>query len=200
MGENLATLSDADIVARARHGSDEATDYLLTKYRALVKREARTMFLIGADSEDLIQEGMIGLFKAIRDFQFDQETSFHSFAKLCIDRQIYSAVTAYTRKKHGPLNTYISLNSPVFDANKGLELKDTLRAASEESDPERLMLSKERFLDIELKMVEKLSEFERKVLQLYLDGIRYGEIAQQLNKPTKAIDNAIQRIRKKLIE
>lgn len=200
MGENISELSDAEIVRRARDGCDEATDYLLTKYRALVKCEARTMFLIGADSEDLIQEGMIGLFKAIRDYRFNQDTSFHSFAKLCIDRQIYSAVTSYTRKKHGPLNTYISLNSPVFDTNKGLELKDTLRAAAEESDPERLMLSKERFLDIELKMDKKLSELEKKVLQLYLNGTSYAEIGQQLNKSPKSIDNAIQRIRKKIIE
>ena len=197
------TATDEIIIGWIREGDVEAMDYLIRKYTNMVKRESRKMYLIGSDEEDLIQEGMIGLFQAIRGFEQEKEASFSTFAKLCIQRQIYSAVTASNRKKHQPLNTYVSFDELVFDENNGFAgdsdqtVEDVISAAEEHTNPEKIVLDREYVGMIESVIVERLSNFEKKVLQLYLEGRSYDDIASKLHKTRKAIDNAIQRIRKK---
>lgn len=198
MEKKYSCLADEEIVAQVRKGDADAMDYLMTKYRGLVKKEARTMFLVGADPEDLIQEGMIGLFKAIRDYSGSHENSFFGFAKMCIRRQVYSAVTASVRKKHKPLNSYISLYAPVYQEENEVPLLETIRAAEIFSNPEKMVLDKEQVAAIEKGIVERLSAMEQMVLELYLSGLSYIEIAEYMDREPKAIDNAIQRIRKKL--
>lgn len=161
------------------------------------------MYLIGSDEEDLIQEGMIGLFQAIRGYEKDKESSFATFARLCIKRQVYSAVTASNRKKHQPLNTYVSFDEPAFAEISGFSkdrdqtVEDVISAAEEHTNPEKIMLDREQVDMIESVIVERLSNLEKKVLNLYLEGKSYDDIASELKKSRKAIDNAIQRIRKK---
>lgn len=188
-------LTDEELIARIRMQDHDAMDYLLDKYRNMVKRETREIYMIGADSEDLMQEGMIGLFKAIRDYNEERNCSFHTFAVLCVKRQLLTAVTSSNRKKHHPLNHYISFYSQ--DEETKSSVMDIL-AAEENSNPESNLLMQEQMGGLVYKMDTLLSKYERNVLELYLDGLSYGRIAEELDKTEKSIDNAIQRIRKKL--
>ena len=188
---------DEDVILEAKVGNEKALEYLINKYKSFVRAKARTYFLIGADREDIIQEGMIGLFKAIRDYKGDKLSSFRAFAELCITRQIITAIKTATRQKHIPLNSYVSLNKPIFDEESDRTLMDII---SEESisDPEALVINREEFLGIENKMGEILSSLEWEVLTSYLDGKSYQEIAEELDRHVKSIDNALQRVKRKL--
>jgi len=190
-------MADEQIVDHARLGDRIAEEYLINKYKNFVRAKARSYFLIGADREDIIQEGMIGLYKAIRDFKSDKLASFRAFAELCITRQIITAIKTATRQKHIPLNSYVSLNKPIYDEESDRTLLDVL-SGNKVTDPEELVISREEFVDIESKMGEFLSELEREVLNAYLDGKSYQEIAQELNRHVKSIDNALQRVKRKL--
>lgn len=196
-GENYAALSDEELVELSSAGDKNATEHLLSRYKNTVRTKARMYFLVGADRDDIVQEGMIGLFKAIRDFDNSKLASFKSFAELCIRRQIITAVKAATRKKHLPLNNYVSLSKPVYDDENEYALVN-LVAELRESDPEELFIGKENAAFLGRKMNEVLSELEREVLDMYLKGKSYQEIAKIMNRPPKSIDNALQRIRKKL--
>lgn len=190
-------LLDEEVVEFAREGDDIALEYLINKYRNFVRAKARSYFLIGADREDIIQEGMIGLYKAIRDFRMDKLSSFRAFAELCITRQIITAIKTATRQKHIPLNSYVSLNKPIYDEDSDRTLLDVI-SGSKISDPEELIISREEFDDIEEKMGEILSSLEWKVLMSYLEGKSYQEIAEDLKRHVKSIDNALQRVKRKL--
>lgn len=193
--------SDEEIIFLIRGGNSYAMDYMLTKYKNLVKNKAKALFLIGGDKEDLIQEGMIGLYKAIRDYNAKKDSSFHSFADLCISRQIYTAIKASNRKKNIPLNTYVSLYTPAYSENADLEDKETLADVMSEnkiSNPEELVIDKESTSMLEYELVRHLSQFEKTVLDLYLHDYSYLQIADKLKKEPKSIDNALQRIRLKL--
>lgn len=187
--------SDRCLFRRIRQGDDDAMEKLLEKYRGLVRTEARKFFLAGGDEEDLIQEGMIGLFKAIQSYREEEDTAFSTFAVLCVRRQIYTTVTASNRKKHSPLNHYISIFGETGDReteNLNSALGDPVE------NPEELMLQKEAIQDYYREMDQKLSRFEKQVMEQYLKGEDYTEIAGKLGKTNKSIDNAIQRIRRKL--
>ena len=190
-------LSDEEVVAFARGGDDVAEEYLIAKYRNFVRAKARSYFLIGADREDIIQEGMIGLYKAIRDFRPDKLASFRAFAELCITRQIITAIKTATRQKHIPLNSYVSLNKPIYDEESDRTLMDII-SGSKVTDPEELVISREEFIDIECKMSEFLSDLEWNVLMYYLEGKSYQEIADELSRHVKSVDNALQRVKRKL--
>lgn len=194
---DVSKLTDEQLAVLSQQGSAAATDHLMEKYKGFVKARARTYFLIGADREDIIQEGMIGLYKAIRDYNSDKSTSFRAFAELCITRQMITAVKTATRQKHIPLNSYISLNKPVYDEENERTLLDTI---TEEShfDPEEIMITKEHLGLMEEKMAQSLSRLERNVMSLYLDGQSYVEIAKRLRKSEKSIDNALQRVKRKV--
>lgn len=191
-------MTDEEIVAEAKENNNTiALNYLINKYRNFVRAKARSYFLIGADREDIIQEGMIGLYKAIRDFRNDKLSSFRAFAELCVTRQIITAIKTATRQKHIPLNSYVSLNKPIYDEDSDRTLLDVL-SGSKISDPEELVISREEFIDIESKMGQILSDLEWKVLMAYLDGKSYQEIAVELDRHVKSIDNALQRVKRKL--
>ncbi|MGO4532818.1 RNA polymerase sporulation sigma factor SigH [Paenibacillus sp. 2TAF8] len=189
--------SDEDIVEAVREGESEALEFLINKYRNFVRAKARSYFLIGADREDIIQEGMIGLYKSIRDFKGDKLASFKAFAELCITRQIITAIKTATRQKHIPLNSYVSLDKPIYDEESDRTLLDVI-CGTQVSDPEELVINQEEFVGLEDKMSEILSDLERKVLMLYLDGRSYQEIAVDLDRHVKSIDNALQRVKRKL--
>lgn len=189
-------MADEQIVDLAGAGDKAAEEYLIHKYKNFVRARARSYFLIGADKEDIIQEGMIGLFKAIRDYKPDKQSSFRAFAELCITRQIITAVKTATRQKHIPLNSYVSLNKPIYDEESDRTLLDVI-TGTRMSDPEELIISQEEFSDIEGKMGEALSPLERQVLLYYLDGKSYQDIAELLQRQVKSIDNALQRVKKK---
>jgi RNA polymerase sporulation-specific sigma factor len=191
------SMVDEDIVGLAREGSTPALEYLIVKYKNFVRAKARSYFLIGADRDDIMQEGMIGLYKAIRDFRSDKLSSFRAFAELCITRQIITAIKTATRQKHIPLNSYVSLNKPIYDEDSDRTLLDVI-SGTKVSDPEELLISREEFGDIEQKMGEILSELEWQVLMAYLDGRSYQEIAEGLDRHVKSIDNALQRVKRKL--
>ncbi|MDF0727596.1 RNA polymerase sporulation sigma factor SigH [Cytobacillus sp. S13-E01] len=190
-------LDDEEVVELVHIGQSEALDYLINKYRNFVRAKARSYFLIGADREDIVQEGMIGLYKAIRDFKEDKLSSFKAFAELCITRQIITAIKTATRQKHIPLNSYVSLDKPIYDDESDRTLMDVISGAKV-LDPEQLIINQEKLDDIEVKMAELLSDLERKVLALYLDGRSYQEISEDLNRHVKSIDNALQRVKRKL--
>jgi len=190
-------MDDEQIVEMVHKGDSEALDYLIHKYRQFVRAKARSYFLIGADREDIVQEGMIGLFKAIRDYKDDKSSSFKAFAELCITRQIITAIKTATRQKHIPLNSYVSLDKPVYDEESDRTLMDML-TETKSLDPEELIINQEEFDHIEIKMAELLSDLEREVLALYLDGQSYQEISGELNRHVKSIDNALQRVKRKL--
>ena len=194
---DLEFRSDEEIVTEAKNGDIIALEFLINKYKNFVKAKARSYFLIGADREDIIQEGMIGLYKAIRDFRGDKLSSFRAFAELCITRQIITAIKTATRQKHIPLNSYVSLNKPIYDEDSDRTLLDIL-SGTKITDPEELMINREEYNDIEFKMGEILSELEWKVLTLYLEGKSYQEIAVDLQRHVKSIDNALQRVKRKL--
>ncbi len=189
--------SDEDIVEAVREGNSEALEYLINKYKNFVRAKARSYFLIGADREDIVQEGMIGLFKSIRDFRGDKLASFKAFAELCITRQIITAIKTATRQKHIPLNSYVSLDKPIYDEDSDRTLLDII-CGSRVSDPEEMLIHREEFTGLEDKMSEILSGLERRVLMLYLDGRSYQEIAVDLDRHVKSIDNALQRVKRKL--
>ncbi|WP_426348281.1 RNA polymerase sporulation sigma factor SigH [Alloiococcus sp. CFN-8] len=188
---------DEEVVLEAKGGDSRAQEYLINKYEAFVKVKARSYFLIGADKEDIYQEGMIGLYKAIRDFKPSKLTSFKAFAELCVTRQIITAIKTATRQKHIPLNTYISLNKPIYEEDSDRTLLDVLTSLRI-SDPEELLISKEEMGHIEKEIARLLSDLEMEVLMSYLDGKSYQEIACDLDRQAKSIDNALQRVKRKL--
>lgn len=188
--------TDEELIEQLRKGQADITDYIMDKYKYLVRKRANAMFLIGGDTDDLIQEGMIGLFKAIRDYNKEKDVSFYHFADICIARQIYSAVEASQRKKHQPLNGYISLNSEA-----GAEGSDSflnLLESFENGNPEQLLIDRENVTAIRKKAKEALSQMEWNVLEYHLQGLNYRQIAECMEKEPKSIDNALQRIRGKL--
>ncbi|WP_404799180.1 RNA polymerase sporulation sigma factor SigH [Bacillus aerolatus] len=193
----LETLQDEQLIELVHNGNSDALDYLIHKYKNFVRAKARSYFLIGADREDIVQEGMIGLYKAIRDYKEDKLTTFKAFAELCITRQIITAIKTATRQKHIPLNSYISLDKPIYDEESDRTLMDVITGAKI-MNPEELIINREQFSSIEDKMNELLSDLERKVLALYLDGQSYQEISEELNRHVKSIDNALQRVKRKL--
>ena len=190
-------MTDEAIVEIARTGDVDAQEYLINKYKNYVRAKARTYFLLGGDKEDLIQEGMIGMYKAIRDFRSDKLSSFRAFAELCITRQIITAIKTATRQKHIPLNSYVSLNKPIYDEDSDRTLLDVI-TGNKVTDPEELIISREEFTEIEEKMGDLLSSLEWKVLMYYLEGKSYQEIAEDLGRHVKSIDNALQRVKRKL--
>lgn len=192
-------MSDIELIMRSRDGNDEVTDYLMEKYKDLVRSKARSMYILGADNDDLIQEGMIGLFKAIRDYDAGRDASFYTFAELCISRQIYTAVQASRRQKHIPLNNYISLYGNTSDSNKEDEkyLIDALQQSGSLS-PEEMIIDRENVKGLEQKIEESLSPFEKQVLDLYITGRSYVQIAKILGKDEKSTDNALSRLKTKI--
>lgn len=195
--EQYNLLSDEELISRLREGHEDIRDYLMEKHKNLVRKKARALYLIGGDNDDLIQEGMIGLYKAIRDFDPERGASFHTFADLCISRQLYTAVQASQRQKHQPLNSYVSLS----DSDN--EEQTSSRASYAANDvrnrnPEELFIAWENLEDMEDLIEKKLSRFEREVLRYYLSGMNYSQIADTLGKSSKATDNALQRIKKKI--
>ena len=193
----LNQIADEQLLAQIKTGDGIALDQLINKYKNFVRAKAKTYFLVGADKEDIVQEGMIGLFKAIRDFKDDKLVSFKSFAEICVTRQIITAIKTATRQKHMPLNSYISLNKPVFEDDGERTLMETINHDTV-SDPELLFISKEELNRIEGKINEILSPLELEVLHFYLQGKSYQQIALILNKEVKSIDNALQRVKKKI--
>jgi RNA polymerase sporulation-specific sigma factor len=177
VANDYETMVDEDLVQDAREGNNEALEYLINKYKNFVRAKARAYFLIGADREDIIQEGMIGLYKAVRDFRYDKLSSFRAFAELCITRQIITAIKTATRQKHIPLNSYVSLNKPIYEEDSDRTLLDVVSSA---------------------RVGEILSDLEWKVLMAYLDGRSYQEIAEELRRHVKSVDNALQRVKRKL--
>jgi len=195
--EAYEIMEDERILEDARNGDSVALEFIINRYKNFVRAKARSYFLIGADKEDIIQEGMIGLYKAIRDYKEDKLTSFRAFAELCITRQIITAIKTATRQKHIPLNSYISLNKPIYDEESDRTLLDVLSGAKI-TDPEELIISREELKSIENKIGEILSDLEWEVLMSYLQGKSYQEIAVDLDRHVKSIDNALQRVKRKL--
>ena len=190
---NYEQMTDEQLIEKLRKGDRDIMDYIMEKYKNLVRKEANAMYLLGGENDDLIQEGMIGLFKAVQDYNVHQETSFYSFAKLCITRQMYSAIEASKRKKHSPLNSYISFYETSEEQGSLIETM----AAGQESNPEELLVSREYAQLLEMKLEESLSALENRVLYLHLLGTDYRTIARLLDKSPKTIDNALQRIKGK---
>ena len=197
MLDGYVAKSDEEIIALVHNGDSGAQDYMIHKYKNLVKVKARVYFLKGSDKEDIVQEGMIGLYKAIRDYQPNKLASFYSFAELCITRQIISAVKAATRQKHIPLNTYLSLNKPIYE-DEGEKVFIELMSSESVSNPEEMLIGQEAKNFIEASMTEALSKLECCVLSLYLQDNSYTQIAKLIDKDEKAIDNALQRVRRKV--
>lgn len=188
--------TDEELIIRARDGEEEIIEYLMDKYKNLVRSKAATMFILGADREDLIQEGMIGLFKAVRDYDSGRDASFYTFAELCISRQMYTALQASGRKKHSPLNTYVSIYQG-HDEEEGTELIEALEN-HRERNPEEILIDKENVADIEKIIENDLSSFEKQVLELSMTGMGYVEIAKVLGKDVKSTDNALSRVKTKI--
>ena len=193
--ENYRNLRDEELIEKLRLGDEKVMDFILDKYKPLVRKKANAMYLIGGDTDDLIQEGMIGLFKAIRDYNKEKESSFYHFAELCIGRQIYTVVEASNRKKHAPLNSYVSLYSGTNE--DGVVLADSLTTGAMEN-PEQMMIDQENLVLFMEHLKERLSKMEGQVLDLYLAGLNYQQIAEEMGKSPKAIDNALQRIKAKV--
>lgn len=187
-------MKDEELIECVRQGDKQVVDYLMDKYKNLVRQKARRLFLMGGDQDDLIQEGMIGLYKAIRDYTPNRDASFYSFANLCIERQMYSAIKASNRQKNLPLNTYISLSDIDLSEN---DVKEAV-FGDNQLNPEKLVIDKESGDVLEYRLVRQLSAFEKKVFELFIEGKRYTEIAEELQKSPKSIDNALQRIKTKL--
>ena len=195
--EDYSQLSDDELIEVIRQGDSDAQEFLIKRYKNFVLAKSRSYFLVGADREDIVQEGMIGLYKAIRDYQIDRLASFRAFAELCITRQIITAIKAATRQKHQPLNSYISLNKPIYDEESDRTLLDVLKGGKL-SNPEKVFISQEQYDLIENKINEMLSDLEYDVLQEYLKGKSYKDIADSLDKHVKSVDNALQRVKRKL--
>ena len=194
---DYSTLKDEDVIGLVREGDALAQDFLLNKYKTFVKTKARAYFLIGADREDIIQEGMIGLYKAIRDYSSQKNASFKSFAELCVNRQLITAIKAAGRQKHMPLNSSVSLNKTVYDDESDDTYIDMLESAEAVTSPETIFIGIENRNSIVEHIMEALSSFEKKVLSFYLQGKTYSEIAKATGKSEKSIDNALQRVKKK---
>ena len=190
-------MADEEIVALAQQSDGAALEYLLNKYKNFVRSKARSYFLIGADHEDIVQEGMIGLYKAIRDFRPDRLASFRAFAELCITRQIITAIKTATRQKHIPLNSYVSLNKPIYDEESDRTLMDVITEDAL-SNPESMFIDREDLSAIQGRIGEMLSDLEKQVLELYMDGKSYQEISEEMGRHVKSIDNALQRVKRKL--
>lgn len=197
LGTQYGTQTDEQVVAMAQGGDSVALEYLLGKHKNFVRSKARSYFLIGADHEDIVQEGMIGLFKAIRDYQPDRLSSFRAFAELCITRQIITAIKTATRQKHVPLNSYVSLNKPIYDEESDRTLMDVI-VEGRAQNPEELIIGRENLVSIRDRVDQVLSGLEQDVLNAYLDGKSYQEIADKLGRHVKSIDNALQRVKRKL--
>jgi len=197
LGGAFQGISDEEVVIYANQGREHAQEHLLGKYRNIVEGKARSYFLIGADHEDIVQEGMIGLFKAIRDFRSERLLPFRAFAELCISRQIFTAIKAATRQKHIPLNSYVSLHTNLFDADSDRTLIDTI-AETETTDPEDTVISQQFSDDLRKRIRRDLSELESAVLRSHLEGQSYQEIAMGLRRRVKSVDNALQRAKRKI--
>jgi len=195
--EEYTQMSDDELVELVHQGDMEAQETLIKRYKNFVLAKSRSYFLVGADREDIVQEGMIGLYKAVRDYKIERLASFRAFAELCITRQIITAIKAATRQKHQPLNTYISLNKPIYDEESDRTLLDVLKGGKL-SNPEALFISNETYDLIESEISSMLSDLEFDVLQEYLDGKSYQKIAEALDKHVKSVDNALQRVKRKL--
>ena len=194
---NYEDLTDEAVAELARNYDGDALEYLLNKYKNFVRAKARSYFLIGADREDIVQEGMIGLYKAIRDFRPSKMASFRAFAELCITRQIITAIKTATRQKHRPLNSYVSLNKPAYDEESDRMLIDVLSSVKV-SNPEDIIIGQEDYSTIESKMGKLLSPLEMQVLRKYIEGKSYFEVADELGRSVKSVDNALQRVKNKL--
>ncbi len=194
--DNYENLCDEKVVELAQNGDDRASEYLISKYKNFVRAKARSYFLVGGDRDDIVQEGMIGLFKAIRDFRCGREYTFINFAELCVTRQIITAIKTATRQKHMPLNSYVSLNKFAYDDADSV-LLDSI-CGDKLLNPEVLFISHEQIDDIEFKIGKALSNLEKQVLTAYLEGKSYVEISESLNRTSKSVDNALQRVKKKL--
>ncbi len=194
MEKQYEALTDEELIEKLRAGESGVMDFLLEKYKYLVRKKANAVFLLGGDTDDLVQEGMIGLFKSVRDFDCSQG-SFYYFADLCIGRQIYHAIEAASRKKHGPLNSYISLSEDASDTS-GVPLAESI--SWREDNPEQILIERENVAQFLEEIRSNLSPLEQKVLTDYLDGMNYRQIAEKWNKPEKSIDNALQRIKSKV--
>ena len=190
-------MTDEQVVRLAQQADGTALEYLLNKYKNFVRSKARSYFLIGADHEDIVQEGMIGLYKAIRDFREEKLTSFRAFAELCITRQIITAIKTATRQKHIPLNSYVSLNKPLYDEESDRTLLDVITEGWE-ANPEEVLINREDVSLIEGRIGKMLSGLEKQVLLRYLEGKSYQEISQEMKRHVKSIDNALQRVKRKL--
>ncbi len=195
--ERFEHMTDEQVVRLAHEADGTALEYLLNKYKNFVRSKARSYFLIGADHEDIVQEGMIGLYKAIRDFREEKLTSFRAFAELCITRQIITAIKTATRQKHIPLNSYVSLNKPIYDEESDRTLLDVITEGWE-ANPEEVLISREDVSVIEGRIGKLLSGLEKQVLLRYLEGKSYQEISQEMHRHVKSIDNALQRVKRKL--
>ena len=196
-GEKYTQMTDEQVISLCHEGDSDAEEYLLNKYKNFVRSKARSYFLIGADHEDIVQEGMIGLYKSIRDFKPEKLSSFRAFAELCITRQIITAIKTATRQKHIPLNSYVSLNKPLYDEESDRTLLDVIMEGRI-SDPEEMIINRENLGNIHNRINEVLSGLEQEVLRAYLDGKSYQEIAETLGRHVKSIDNALQRVKRKL--
>ena len=195
--EEGVMMTDEEIVALAQAGDGAALEFLLNKYKNFVRTKARSYFLIGADHEDIVQEGMIGLYKAIRDFKSEKLTSFRAFAELCVTRQIITAIKTATRQKHIPLNSYVSLNKPIYDEESDRTLMDVI-VEGRAQNPEELIIGRENLVSFRDQVDRVLSGLEQDVLNAYLDGKSYQEIADKLGRHVKSIDNALQRVKRKM--
>ncbi len=196
--QNYGHCTDDELIDRLRQGESAIMDYICDKYKNMVRSKAKSMFILGADNEDLIQEGMIGLFKAVRDYDMGRDASFFTFAELCVSRQMYTAVRASKRQKHLPLNTYVPLDSSASDDDReGGDLSELLSDRVELS-PEEQFLDKERVAYLEKQIDKELSDFEKQVMDLYITGMSYAQIARVLERDEKATDNALQRLKAKI--
>ena len=198
-GTDYEKMTDEEAAVLGQGGDTDATQHLLNKYKNFVRSRSRSYFLVGADHEDIVQEGMIGLFKAVRDFRPDKHASFRAFAEVCVTRQILTAIKTATRQKHMPLNFYVSLNKPIYEDESDRTLLDVLDQGRG-ADPEELIIGQENLVRIRRHIEESLSPLEKRVLEAYLEGKSYQEIAEALGRHAKSIDNALQRVKRKLEE
>ena len=192
--------TDEELIDRLREGESQVTDYIMDKYKYLVRKKAKSMYILGADNDDLIQEGMIGLFKAIRDYDAGRDASFYTFADLCVSRQMYTAVQASRREKHAPLNSYVSLYADMAEGEHGTGEAELIQilVSQTEMNPEEIFIDKENVADMEALIDKELSMFEKQVLDLYITGMSYSQIAKVLGRDEKSTDNALQRMKAKL--
>lgn len=198
--EEYNNLDDNEIITKIKKGDKKALNYLLDKYTDVVSMKAGKYFIVGAEKEDIIQEGLIGLFKAIKSFNPEKQSSFKTFANLCVERQLQTAIKSSMRQKHMPLNSYLSLNISAYDESEDTSLLEVFESENAAEDPLDIVTKKEYYNFVEDRIEETLSDFEKQVLHRYTNGESYTQIAERLNAPVKSVDNAIQRIRKKTVK